>query len=401
MKLSVIFKIALKSLLGKKTRTLLTVGGVVVGIAAIVFLVSLAYGVQELVIEKATGLDALRVIDVSTVKSKIIKLDRDSVERLEAFSEVESVEPLINAPGTINYGGSATDVVVFAASPEYLTMASVNTAKGRYYNPDESGILVNTSVLNLIGVSEDNYEGTVGEKASVDILLQAEMLGKTEETDNKDITKELSIVGVIDDTETPYIFIPLDLLKTNGVVNYSQAKVKVTDSENLDGIREQIEAMGFGTSSAADTVQQIDQIFSIFRIILGSFGAIALIVSALGMFNTLTVSLLERTREVGLMKALGAKRNAVFGLFLSEALIISVIGGLLGVFLGWAGGEGANFLLNRLAASTGNDPVDIFTTPIVFVLGIILFSFFVGFFTGMYPSGRASRLNPLDALRYE
>lgn len=401
MRLSVIFKIAFKNLMGKKTRSVLTIGGVMVGIGAIVFLVSLAYGVQYLIVERATGLDALRIIDVSTVKSKVIKLNDDAVDNFKGLAEIDLVEALVNMPGKINYGGSATDVVIFATTPEYLEMASVKVDQGSYYEEDEEGMIVNTAVLNLIGVSEQNYTDMLDNKAGVDIIIQKELLDEEDDDKSKTVTKELKIVGIIDDADTPYLFIPLKVATGEGVVNYSQAKVKMKDATGLEDLRQKIEAIGFSTSSAADTVEQINSIFSIFRIILGSFGAIALGVAAIGMFNTLTVSLLERTREVGLMKALGVKKKEVFILFLSESFLISLIGGLLGIAFGWFAGESVNFILAQLARSTGNEAVDIFTTPVAFVGVIIVFSMVVGFVTGIYPSRRASSLNPLDALRYE
>jgi len=369
--------------------------------AAIVFLVSFAYGVQELIIDRATGLDALRIIDVSTVRSQIVKLDDLTIQRFQDFSEVEDVEPLLNVPGKINYGGSSTDIVIFSASPEYLNMGSVKVDQGNYYSETDNSVIVNTAVLNLIGINEDAYNKVIGSKAEVKILLQEDLFEEGSTKESKTAIRELNIVGVIADTETPYVFLPFSILKEQGVVNYSQAKVKVYDGTQLETIRLQLESLGFSTSSAADTVDQIDQIFTIFRVILAAFGSIALVVSSLGMFNTLTVSLLERTREVGLMKALGAKKKVVFTLFLSESLLIAVVGGSLGILMGWLAGEGVNFLLNRLAIATGNESVDIFQTPVIFVVGIVLFSFVVGFLTGLYPSRRASSLNPLDALRFE
>ncbi|OQX51290.1 hypothetical protein B5M47_01085 [candidate division CPR3 bacterium 4484_211] len=403
MKISSLFIIAFKTLFGKKLRSLLTIGGVTVGIGAIVFLVSLGYGVENLIVERITGLDALRIIDVSTIKSKIVRLDRETLERLSSLQNVEAVEPLISSPGQISFGGSSTDVVVFASSQEYIEMSGIKASFGSVFDPGTDKLIVNAAVLRLVGVDEANYGQTVGQQAKLNVIINAEQQ-RSESVPNpeaKSIEKDLSIAGVISDNETPYVFVPRELLEKEGVLNYSQAKVKVKNKSDLELVRQKIESLGLSTTSASDTVQQIDQIFSLFRIILAALGSIALVVAALGMFNTLTVSLLERTREVGLMKALGAKKRDVFSLFLSEAMIISCIGGGLGVVFGFFLGEGANYILNYLAQSTGNEPVDIFHTPFFFVLIIILFSFVVGFITGMYPSRRASRLNPLDALRYE
>ncbi|MCA9392216.1 ABC transporter permease [candidate division WWE3 bacterium] len=392
--------------MGKKLRSFLTIGGVILGIGAIVFLVSLGYGLQELLVERITGLDALRIIDVTTVKSQIIRLNDEAKQRFLSFEPVEQVELQVNLPGRIRFGGSSTDVVVFGATKEYLQMASVKSDVGNVYENNQDAIIVNTSVLNLVGVDPQAYEQTLGKDASIELVLLTELLNNDTTAqdggeESTSVTKELPIVGIIDDNETPYVYIPLSLLRSENVVNFSQAKVKVKNQAELEAIRNNIESLGFNTSSAADTVQQIDQIFTIFRVVLAGFGAIGLIVAALGMFNTLTVSLLERTREIGLMKALGAKRKDIFLLFLVEALLISGIGGLLGIGFGYLLGEGGNFMLNQLAQATGNDPVDIFYTPVVFMVIIFVFSLSVGFLTGLFPSQRAGKLNPLDALRYE
>lgn len=406
MQTKTLIKIAIKSILGKKLRSFLTIGGVILGIGAIVFLVSLGYGLQNLLVERITGLDALRIIDVTTVKSQIIRINDEAKQRFLSFEPVEQVELQVNLPGRIRFGGSSTDVVVFGATKEYLDMSSVKADVGSVYENNQDSIIVNTSVLNLVGVDPKDYEQTLGKTATIELVLLSELVNADTTTqvnseDSQTVTKELPIVGIIDDNETPYIYIPLSLLTGENVVNFSQAKVKVDNQANLETIRNNIESLGFNTSSAADTVQQIDQIFTIFRFVLGGFGAIGLIVAALGMFNTLTVSLLERTREIGLMKALGAKRKDIFLLFLVEALLISGVGGVLGIGFGYLLGESGNFLLNQLASVTGNQSVDIFYTPVVFMVIIFVFSLTVGFLTGLFPSQRAGKLNPLDALRYE
>lgn len=393
--------IASRAVLGNKLRSLLTVGGVAVGIAAIVFLVSLGFGIQELIVERVTGLDALRIMDVSTVKSEVIKLNEENIGRIRSMDLVEKVEAVVNVPGKLSFGGSTTDVVVFGASPEYLAMASLKPDEGELYGQEAAEVIVNSTVLELVGIEESKYSSEIGSEAQIELWLGRDILDADKDSLGQRVELDVTIKGMIDDQETAYMFIPLGVLKASGVKNFSQAKVMVKDKSKLEDVREQIEAQGFSTSSAADTVQQIDQIFSIFRIALASFGAIALVVASLGMFNTLTVSLLERTREVGLMKALGARRKDVFSLFLSEALLMSAIGGSIGVFLGFLLGEGANYLLNRLAVSAGGQAVDIFQTPLVFAFGVVIFSFLVGFATGIYPSRRAGKLKALDALRYE
>jgi len=197
-------------------------------------------------------------------------------------------------------------------------------------------------------------------------------------------------------------YMPLSILqKMQPKKDYNLARVKVVDSEHLTAVRKTIEARGFQVDSIADTVGQIDQIFLIFQIIMAGFGLVAMFVASLGAFNTLTVSLLERTREVGILKALGTTSRDIFGLFLTEAFLIGALGGASGLIFGYGFGEAVNFAINVLARRFGGQPVDVFYTPLYMVglvMGIILL---VSFGTGFYPARRASKLNPLDALRYE
>lgn len=159
--------------------------------------------------------------------------------------------------------------------------------------------------------------------------------------------------------------------------------------------------MGFNVSALSDTIEEANKIFQAVQIILSLFGAVALIVSAIGMFNTMTIALLERTQEVGIMKSLGASNSDVWKLFLVESIIIGFLGGVSGIFLGIAGGQISNFGVNKLASSLGGTAIDLFYTPSEFIMIILLFSTIVGFLTGLYPARRASRLNPLEALRYK
>ncbi len=131
--------------------------------------------------------------------------------------------------------------------------------------------------------------------------------------------------------------------------------------------------MGFTVLSLSDTIEEANKIFQAIQIILSLFGAVALIVSAIGMFNTMTIALLERTQEVGIMKSLGASNKDVWKLFLVEAIIIGFLGGVSGIVVGLAGGAGLNFGVNKLASSLGGSEVDLFYTPNEFIIIIVIF----------------------------
>jgi putative ABC transport system permease protein len=169
----------------------------------------------------------------------------------------------------------------------------------------------------------------------------------------------------------------------------------------LPKIRKQIEAMGFTTRSVADTVAQINSLFGTARLILALLGMVALAVAALGMFNTLTVSLLERTREVGLMKAMGMKSSEVQELFLTESMIMGFVGGIAGIIIGFAAGKLVGLILSVFSLIRGVGFVDISYLPFPFLITIIFLSLLVGIATGIYPAHRATKISALNALRYE
>ncbi|EKD95796.1 MAG: hypothetical protein ACD_24C00327G0001 [uncultured bacterium] len=159
--------------------------------------------------------------------------------------------------------------------------------------------------------------------------------------------------------------------------------------------------MGFKVSSIKDTIDQVNQFFSVFRAVLTGFGVIAVVVSCIGMFNTLTISLIEKTREIGIMKSLGTTKKDIRRIFLSEALLIGVIGGIAGIIISYLLGEFFNASIYALAKSTGNTPVKIFVFPIELVVTALILSILISVLTGAYPSRRASRISALNALRYE
>ncbi len=208
------------------------------------------------------------------------------------------------------------------------------------------------------------------------------------------------IVGLIED-QRQIFYVPFYDMKMLGVENLSQIKVVMRDKSDLPIVRKEIESMGFKTSSVVDTVAQIESLFLNVRFILGLVGMIALGVASLGMFNTLTVSLLERTREIGGMKAIGMVSIEVLDLLLAEAMIMGFAGGIGGLILGILAGEITSFILSIIGLVSGSGFLDLTYLPLNFIMFIIFLSFVVGIVTGMYPARRAKKISALNALRYE
>lgn len=257
--------------------------------------------------------------------------------------------------------------------------------------------VVNSAMLKILGITDTE---AVGKKFKTSFVVVGDLLSKPGEK-LESIPEEYEIVGVIPDDKTAYFYVPFVDLRLLGINQYSQLKIVTKSPEGLQSARRQVETFGFITRSVADTVQQIDRLFGTARILLAILGFVALSIAALGMFNTLTVSLLERTREVGLMKAMGMRSNEVQELFLTESLVMGFFGGVVGIFLGVVGGELLSALLSGLAASKNLGYLDVSFLPTNFVIFVFLLSLLVGVFTGVYPARRATRISALDALRYE
>lgn len=388
---------AIRNMISHRMRTILTLVGIMIGISAIVFLVSFAFGIEKLVTSEVTGGDAFKLVDVGTGDSQIIKLNDDSINNIRKLPYTKSLETTVSLAAKAVENDKSMDVALFSTSQKYLEWSGIKPQNGKYFEDnDPLQIVVDTAFLNFFNLQPAQ---ALGKKIKLDIVVPKEM---TQDGEAKTISgREYTITGVIQNDTSPNAYISAASSKELGIANYSQAKVEISSSDKVLELRKQIEGMGFQTQYVGDTVSQIEQIFSIFKIILGSFGLIALIVASLGMFNTLTISLLERMKEVALLKILGTKRKDVSNLFLTEALLFGILGGVLGIALGYAAGQLANYILDIYAKNNGGDPVVVFYYPLWFILSILAFSLLIGLMTGVYPARRAATVSSLDVIRYE
>lgn len=391
----VLFGIAWKNLYAKKLRSLLTIFGVVIGIGAIYFLLSFGLGLQKLVTDEIIGDQSIKSVDVSTPNSKIIKLNEESVNKIKVFQNVVEVGVQHSYPGSLQREGGEVDSVVYGIDPAFQGMTNLNLVSGRLLSDEDfRALLINTSALEAIGLKDRNE--AIGQKISMVIPLNDSSL----ETSN--IREDFEIVGVIDSGSGNEVFLPATNFSTLGITTFKNVRVVADEASNVNEVRAQIEAIGFQTTSPVDTLEQINQIFRIFTFILIGFGSIGMIVSVLGMFNTLTISLLERTREIGLMMALGGRNGDMRKLFIFEAVLISFFGSLIGIILAIIGGQVVNFMMNRFSAARGvNENFQIFSNPLWVICSLILFTILVGLLVVFIPARRAQKINPIDALRRE
>lgn len=606
---SYLIYLAFQNLQTRKSRTLITVMGMAVGVGIIVYLLSLGYGIERLVISQVASLNELKIIDVSSSRNTALRINNSIVKKIAKNPAIEKIIPLVSFVGRVNFNKAKADVLVYGASQDYMDIAQVKLKKGKgftnltkqsyieeegdvagastelihatyskpvdnqiiYFNiiPGEAVAVRATCEVNadIIGyttrleggfkgqrmwgssyvpydeygrnaydekreeylgmwvhgkiplfnkdfdgeiipqIGENGYQtweygcmqrkyiqdlgnveqfaAVLGEstasaalansgvvatgsakpaygteivstdsagiefvrltsasqsgaikKAAEEIEFSKKpsgeaiistgllrLLGLTEakaigsqfkvsfilvkalrpDIEGRRFTKEESykIVGLVDNNEEQFFYIPFDDLSKLGIKNYSQLKVLMKDKNSAAKIRTEIETFGYTTASSGDTVAQIEGLFRNLRLVLASIGLIALAVASLGMFNTLTVSLLERTREIGGMKVIGMVSEEIQDLFLAEAMIMGFAGGICGIFFGFVLGQLTSLAISLFSITQGLGYLQVAYIPLSFVLFILLISFVVGILTGLYPARRARRTSALNALRYE
>lgn len=394
VKTNVLFYLAWQNLVSKKLRTFLTIFGIIIGIGAIFFLLSFGIGLQHIVTEQVIGNQSIKSIDVTSPNSKILKLNSENLDRIKNLPHVQSIGTSFSYPGSISYAGSETDSIVYGVDQSYQKLSNLSIVAGRLLeDSDTKAAFVNLALLDSIGLKENQL---LDKEISLFIPLD------TTQGDTSEIRDSFKVVGIIDTGSGGEIFVPNYIFENAGQNTYKQFKLVADDTDYVAELRRQIESLGFLTTSPIDTIDQINQIFKFFNVILVSFGAIGMIVAVLGMFNTLTISLLERTREIGLMIALGGRQRDMKRLFIIEAVILSIAGAAIGMILSTINGEVINIVMNRLARSRGvTESFDLFATPYWLILSILVFMVIVGLAVVYFPARRAQKINPIDALRRE
>lgn len=410
MRLSSVILIGYRNMSMNGIRSFLTIGGVAVGIGIITLLISLGFGIQSMVIREVTKNNPSNIIDVTNKSlENFVVFDRDTIGRIKNIDGIDSIEVSASIGGKFINGESQTDVIINAISGNYLHLANTNISREieeKIFSVPEA-VVITPKLATLLGFEKP--DDAVNSVINYNVIATEDMaIGRASESgdekpENKD--QQLVVVGVAKDRsneDAVYAFVSLDEIRKRYDNLYGQsAKISVKSESYVESARLQIEQMGFSTESVIDTVADINSFFSIIRIVLVTFGVIIMSISAMGMLNTLSVSLLQRTKEVGILKALGAKRKDIFKMFIIEAFIISSIGGILGVLGGYACAKMINYIVNILAQKYGVAAADFVEIPSVFILSIALFVIALGALTGLFPAIRASKIHALEALRYE
>ncbi|MCA9391720.1 ABC transporter permease [candidate division WWE3 bacterium] len=408
MNISDVIKLNLQRFRTRKLRVFLTIMGVGIGISIVYFLVSLVFGVQDLVINSVVTSESLLAVDVSVGAgaSDLLVLDDELIETLSQFDGVDKVAPqrTLKSLATLNsLDGQST---AYAVGPEFFGLAGVTIVEGRVYEDAQAReVVVTSSFLRLFNLSPAE---AVGKDIDISLIYpRSNEEDSTGATTQEDVDKRtvsfpdpFRIVGVVDNTGN-YFYVPTERVPQYETILPSLLKIKVADQSQIETLKQEVLELGYSANALTDTLAQLNQIFSVTQFMFTAIGVVALFIAAIGMFNTMTISLLERTREIGIMKAIGATSKDIWKLFLFDSIIVGFFGGISGLVMGFLSTALVNYLINQLATRLGGASVDLFSAPVWFVILVVTSSFVIGVVTGFYPAKRASSIDPLDALRYE
>ena len=446
MKFLDLLRLILGNLSRRKARVALTAIGVVIGTAAVVILVSLAIGLQKSATDQLYGIGDLTLIDVmptygggfgggggyygpvpqpsgdSSQLQEPILLTYSALDQIRAIPGVQVVIPsdYMNAGTIIHYQRMEGGMNVIGVATDDLANLGLESSQGTTELSKGSVVIGVMTPNNFYDPHLRPGQEPPPPPELLNEQIQLIVIKWDQEGNETHKTLSLRVAGILNETggEADWsIYLPLDQVKAlnewaggtrinYNKTGYNQLIVKVLDPNQALDIADQITQMGFQANTPQLYLQGINSFFLVLQIIFGGVGAIALLVAAIGIANTMAMSILERTREIGLMKAVGATNRDVLSIFLGEAAGIGFIGGVGGVVIGWLAAQAINVLaiiyLAGQAGQQGGPPPSVAVyTPVWLPIFALIFSTFIGMLSGLYPALRAATMIPVQALKYE
>ncbi|RMG11634.1 MAG: ABC transporter permease [Planctomycetota bacterium] len=441
---------ALGNLRRHKLRTFLTCAGVAVGVATLTVMVSLGTGLEEMITrqfdqeELTTRITVLRAgaqrnpfEPRAADAPKGPPITDEVIERLGRLPGVLVAYPDLTTLLTVEAGEQVTSAGAYGLPRAAITESYRKALlAGDYWEGDgaQAVCVLPSRVLSELGFARP--ADALGQTVFVSAYMNLSRYGEVHEqvpdptkpdAPPRDVVKyrrpsglegtELTVVGVYDSDQYGYmgrqLHVPLDtarqLIEDYPIFRfgleegeYRAALVKVVSHNDLDAVEKRIQKEGFATQTVFDILGVIRVVFVVFQLLLSFFGGIGLFVAFFGIANTMVMAVLERVREIGVLKALGATRFDIAGIFVVEASTIGFAGGALGVGFGWAVGKLLNFVATRFVPpEAGIDSLELFYVPPWLVVAALCVSTFVALVAGLYPAWRAARQDPVVALRRE
>ncbi len=418
MRSSDLFALAFGNYSRSRLRSTLTTLGVAIGTALVVLLIALATGAEDNVKRSIFSIGDLRLVTVQPFQPGATGLSAvprtigdDHVAKFKAIPHAQSVYRQYDAPlGMLLEGGEDA-----AIRPQGIEAGAPvdrgDLLAGRHLGPSERGVAVIPG--NLARLVAASPAAALGRKVTLR-LGGAVKLGATRISGSgtpRDYV--VTVVGVFDEQASQTsVRIPLEDALLAGAENrgltadalrlgtgYSGVAIESDDSQYVADVVRSVQELGFSAFSLKQVIEQIDKGFGVFRGILAGIGGVALLVAAIGIANTMVMAVLERTREIGIMKAVGASPRDIRSLFLAEAALVGAFGGIIGLALGVLGGQAIELVIRTLNPQASPAPIFIVDVPLA--LGAVGLALLVSLVAGFLPSRRAMRMSALSALRYE
>ncbi len=403
-------RIALRSLGANKMRSGLTMLGIIIGVMAVIAMLSIGRGAQAAITNQISSIGTNLLFirpgstnegGVRTAQGSAATLTMEDGEALVGLPNVVAVAPEVDSFGQLAYLGNNTNARVIGATPDYVNTLNAVVASGEFIG--SSHVTGRSAVVVL------------GAQVATDLFDNSDPVGQSVRINGQ----TFRVIGVMEakggsgmNNTDSQIYVPITTAMSRlsrggqfrGGNSVQTINVKITDTSAQDSVVQDISAVlrerhhavqdDFQIQSQQDMINTANQVTGILTIFLGGVAAISLIVGGIGIMNIMLVSVTERTREIGIRKAVGARKRDIMTQFLTEATILSITGGVVGII---CGAVVARLISGfNMGGSTLSTVVDIDS-----VLLAVLFSVGVGLFFGSYPANRAAGLHPIDALRYE
>jgi len=429
-------ELAVRNLREAIFRNTLTTLGVAVGVASLVAMLSLGVGLQQLASNRLTKSGLFDTVFVSpklnlrggppaaaSQQPATRLLDEDARLEISRLPNVIEVFPQIRFPTEVRFDGKPFPTVVAGMPLSSKLSGAFDGMKGEFFSSESAG----EAILQIEFAKElsPDTAGLVGKTLAIRYAERQQLEDGSGGFSIVPKEKQLRIIGVVE-TEPASGFggygngrllIPIGVAQSlraaqvndlRDVVRggpskptYASLTVRAKSTANVDDIEAAVKKMGFGAFSLLDASKSLKIFFRVLDLLLGLFASLALAVATLGIVNTLVMAILERRREIGVLKALGAADSDVKRLFFVEAGVMGFIGGIAGVILGWLIGRGLTIATNIYLKRQDLPSVEISSVPWWLVLSAISFAVIVSLIAGLYPASRAAKLDPVQALRYE
>jgi putative ABC transport system permease protein len=435
----------------KKLRTFLTTFGVVIGIGALVCMFAFGKGMQKNITDNFNKLELFNYLGVysgsqndeddqslqdpdeqglRTQKKQF--LDDDFILKLTKIDGVEWAFPEMRFPAMIRFRGEEEFSLVQVLPAKISQSGILNLRAGKSYQSDnENSLIISDSLLRRLDIKKP--EDVVGQTIEISTLavdfglenipnilafLRGQGLPFSRQSYSfriAGVTERMGVSGPMlmrSDVCIPYgtsqrmkklpVTSISDFFASSRLAGgYSAVGIKLTSPKYVEPVKKKVEEMGFETFSLMDQLQEIRTVFIFMDMFLFAIGMIAIVVASLGIINTMVMSILERYKEIGIMKAVGASNRDVRKIFFFESGVIGFMGGVFGLALGWIVGMIINIIINSIAVRQGVPDMNYFNFPWWLCLGAIAFSILVSLIAGIYPTLRAAKVDPVIALRHD